>query len=388
VKKFFALIISVLLILSGCTKPTVSRDEKVQSNNISQEPMVDSKGQLGAKDKDYNTNTLQIVQGFVGNEIEGSMVAMSADGSSLILASTLPEQSLKKVDVATNQGIEFYRAKPEWDILKVNVDTSGTKVFIYEGKREKREPGYPFISYAEFDSSIFDFTTGKTFSLSGVNYGWWDKSSNVFYALTGAVSVNIPLPQVKLVEYESFNSSPREITVFSNANIQVQSSSKKSVYLVDNKGEGRVTLYRVNTSSGQVENLGKLGRFPDLRECAVFSSEGNYYFSFNEQTGKTSITGVKNKDTKVVSNSFITKSIQWLPEEKQALFLVGDPKTKGNGPYSLYLYSRVNNTTKKVYPFKEQVLNMFLSPDSKKLYYVFPREDKMLTGVLSLEGII
>jgi hypothetical protein len=175
VKKFFALIISVLLILSGCTKPTVSRDEKVQSNNISQEPKGDSKGQLGAKDKDYNTNTLQTVQGFVGNEIEGSMVAMSADGSSLILSSTLPEQSLKKVGVATNQGIEFYRAKPEWDILKVNVDTSGTKVFIYEGKREKREPGYPFISYAEFESSIFDFTTGKTFSLSGVNYGWWEQ---------------------------------------------------------------------------------------------------------------------------------------------------------------------------------------------------------------------
>jgi hypothetical protein len=198
----------------------------------------------------------------------------------------------------------------------------------------------------------------------------------------------MPSPQVKLVEYQSFNSSPREITGFTNANIQVQSSSKKSVYLVDNKGESRVTLYGVNTSSGQFENLGKLGRFPELRECAVFSIEGNYYFSFNERTEKTSITGVKNKDTKVVLNSFITRSIQWLPEEKQALFLVGDPKTKGNGPYSLYLYSRVNNTTKKVYPFKEQVLNMFLSPDSKKLYYVFPREDKMLTGVLSLEGII
>jgi Tol biopolymer transport system component len=82
------------------------------------------------------------------------------------------------------------------------------------------------------------------------------------------------------------------------------------------------------------------------------------------------------------------RSIQWLPEEKRALFLIDDPNTKGNGPSTLYLYSRVDNTTKKVYPFKEQVLNMFLSPDSKKLYYVFTREDKKLTGVLSLESII
>jgi hypothetical protein len=299
VKKFFVLVILVLLILPGCTKPTVSTDENVQSNNNIQELLVDSKGQQGSKDKYYNTNTLQTFQGFVGNEIEGSMVAISADWSSLILSSTLPEQSLKKVDVASNQGTEFYRAKPEWDILEVNVNKSGTKVFIYEGKREKREPGYPFISYAEFASSIFDFTSGKTISLSGVNYGWWDKSSNVFYALTGAVSLQMPSPQVKLVEYQSFDTSPREITVFSNANIQIQSSLKKIVYLVDNKGEGRVTLYGVITSSGQVENLGKLGRFPGLRECAVFSSEGNYYFSFNERTEKTFITGVKNKDTKV-----------------------------------------------------------------------------------------
>jgi hypothetical protein len=327
---------------------------------------------------------------FKENSMEGSVSFIPEDDNTLFLLKGLPLNTITKVDLINNKTDIVYEGSKNTQIAYTNYSNDGSKIFILEQKLPEYTTGEKHRVEAkpeDFNAFVLDIKENKRYEVKGAKQGFWNKDNSRFYAVLGEpVNLN-GSTKMWIVEYSYLNGAVKELVSMANSHIQFQHiTNEDSIYFVDNKGEGGVTLYSINSQTKTTSRLSMEGRFLATEKCAIFSTEGTYYFSFNEQSEKTFITSTKNLDKKTVFKEFKdTIGIQWLKGEKSALFLMGSGKGPGSGRASLYLYTLEDNKTKKLKDFEEAVEKIIVSNDNKELYYSYNENGKAMTKVMELQ---
>lgn len=160
---------------------------------------------------------------------------------------------------------------------------------------------------------------------------------------------------------------------FPQANLHFQSTpADNTVFLADNKGEGGVTLMRIDLKTGKTVYNKKTGRMPmSTNICAVISGSGDRFFWSDEITEQTYLTDIKSQSTKTVFTKTDIREIKWLPGDQQVIFRLGDSSRGGNWAAVIKIYDIRSNTFKQIQSVNDPMGSLFYSPTNKRLYYSY-----------------